>query len=67
MESTSLDLIGMHLLAIKASNKKTVLAIAHEGFNDKDTLISEKQMREMIESQEFYQICFVRLQIFGNI
>ncbi len=54
MESSSLDLIGIHLLANKASNEKTVLAIAHEGFNDKDTLISEKQMRAMIESQEFY-------------
>jgi hypothetical protein len=54
MESSSLDLIGIPLLANKASNKETAaLAIAHEGYNDKDTLISEKQMREMIESQEF--------------
>ncbi len=54
MESSSLDLIGINLF-------ETVLAIAHEGFNDKDTPISEKQMREMIESQEFYSnlICSV--------
>jgi hypothetical protein len=54
MESSSLDLIGIHLLANMASNEETALAIALKGYNDKDTLISEKQMREMIESQEFY-------------
>ncbi len=50
------DLIGISLLAYyKASNNEaTALAIARKGYNDKDTLISEKQMRDMIESQEFY-------------
>jgi hypothetical protein len=55
MESSSPDLIGIPLLAYKASNnEETALAIARKGYNDKDTLISEKQMRDMIESQEFY-------------
>jgi hypothetical protein len=54
MESASLDLIGIHLLANMASNEETALVIAHEDYVAKDTLISEKQLREMIESQEFY-------------
>ncbi len=55
MESSSPDLIGIPMLAYKASNnEETALAIARKGYNDKDTLISEKQMRDMIESQEFY-------------
>ncbi len=56
MESSSPDLTGTPLLAYKASNnEETALAIiARKGYNDKDTLISEKQMRDMIESQEFY-------------
>ncbi len=55
MGSSSLDLIGIPLLAYKASNnKETALAIVRKGYNDKDTLMSEKQMRAMIESQEFY-------------
>ncbi len=54
MELSSPDLIGIPLLAYKASNnEETALAIARKGYNDKDTLISEKQMRDMIESQEF--------------
>jgi hypothetical protein len=56
MESASLNLIGTHVLAYKASNdnEKSALTIAHEDYNDKDILISEKQMREMIESKQFY-------------
>ncbi len=55
MESSSPDLNGIPLLAYKASNnEETALAIARKGYNDKDTLISEKQMRDMIERQEFY-------------
>jgi hypothetical protein len=56
MESASLNLIGTHLIAFKASNDngKSALTIAHEDYKDKDALISEKQMRDMIESQEFY-------------
>jgi hypothetical protein len=56
MESASLNLIGTHLIAFKASNdnEKSAFTIAHEDYKDKDTLISEKQMRDMIESQEFY-------------
>ncbi len=57
MESASLNLIGTHLIAFKASNdnEKSAFTIAHEDYKDNDTLISEKQMRDMIEeSQEFY-------------
>ncbi len=55
MESSSPELIGIPLLAYKASNnEETALAIARKGYSDKDTLISEKQMRDMIESQKFY-------------
>jgi hypothetical protein len=57
MKSASLNLIGTHLIAFKASNdnEKSAFTIAHEDYyKDKDTLISEKQMRDMIESQEFY-------------
>ncbi len=42
MESSSPDLIGIPLLAYKASNnEETALAIARKGYNDKDTLISD--------------------------
>ncbi len=56
MESASLNLIGTHLIAFKASNdnEKSAFTIAHKVYKDKDALISEEQMRDMIESQEFY-------------
>ncbi len=41
MESASLNFIGTHLIAFKASNdnEKSALTIAHEDYKDKDTLI----------------------------